>query len=104
MCKIMCSYVVKNKNVKVFNLLSKTNETKNIKWNETCKCKSRLHRNVITNNARIMRNADPNVKNCLVNGSCDRGFIWNPSNCECECDKLCVVGEYLDYKNCKDKK
>ena len=66
MCKIMCSYVVKNKNVKVFNLLSKTNETKNIKWNETCKCKSRLHRNVITNNARIMRNADPNVKNCLV--------------------------------------
>ena len=62
----MCSYVVKNKNVKVFNLLSKTNETKNIKWNETCKCKSRLHRNVITNNARIMRNADPNVKNCLV--------------------------------------
>ena len=66
MCKIMCSYVVKNKNVKVFNLLSKTNETKNIKWNETCKCKSRLHRNVITNNARIMRNADPNVKNYLV--------------------------------------
>ena len=66
MCKIMCSYVVKNKNVKVFNLLSKTNETKNIKWNETCKCKIRLHRNIITNNARIMRNADPNVKNCLV--------------------------------------
>ena len=66
MCKIMCSYVVKSKNVKVFNLLSKTNETKNIKWNETCKCKIRLHRNIITNNARIMRNVDPNVKNCLV--------------------------------------
>ena len=24
-------------------------------------------------------------------------FIWNPSNCECECD----VGEYLDCENCK---
>ena len=32
---------------------------------------------------------------------CDRGFIWNPSNYECECDKLCDVEEYLDYKSCK---
>ena len=35
---------------------------------------------------------------------CDEGFIWNPSNCECECDKLCDVGEYLDYKNCNCRK
>ena len=32
---------------------------------------------------------------------CDEGFVWNPSNCDCECDKLCDIGEYLDYKNCK---
>ena len=25
---------------------------------------------------------------------CDKGFIWNPSNCDCECDKSCDVGEY----------
>ena len=31
----------------------------------------------------------------------DKGYIWNPSNCECECDKPCDVGEYSDYKNCK---
>ena len=31
----------------------------------------------------------------------DKGFIWNPSNCECECDKTCDIGEYLDYENCK---
>ena len=24
--------------------------------------------------------------------------------CECECDKSCDVGEYLDYKNCKYRK
>ena len=30
-----------------------------------------------------------------------KGFTWNPSNCECECDELCDVGEYLDYENCK---
>ena len=32
---------------------------------------------------------------------CDKGFIWNPSSCECECDKSFDVEEYLDYKNCK---
>ena len=32
---------------------------------------------------------------------CDTEFIWNPSNCECECDKSYDVREYLDYKNCK---
>ena len=37
-------------------------------------------------------------------GVCDKRFIWNPSNCECECDKSCDVGEYLDYENCKCRK
>ena len=37
-------------------------------------------------------------------GICDKGLIWNPSNCECECDKSCNIGEYLDYKNCKCRK
>ena len=37
-------------------------------------------------------------------GICNTGFIWNPSNCEFECDKPCYVGEYLDYVNCKCRK
>ena len=37
-------------------------------------------------------------------GMCDKRFIWNPSNCECEYDKFCDIGECLDYKNCKCKK
>ena len=37
-------------------------------------------------------------------GACDKGYIWNTSNCECECDKSCDVGEYLDYENCKYRK
>ena len=37
-------------------------------------------------------------------GVCDKGFIWNPSNCECECDKSSDIGEYLDYENCKCRK
>ena len=34
----------------------------------------------------------------------DKGFIWNPSNCECECDKTCDISKYLDYENCKCRK
>ena len=30
--------------------------------------------------------------------------MWNPSTCAWECDKLCDVGQYLDYKNCKCRK
>ena len=34
----------------------------------------------------------------------DKGFIWNPSSWECECDKSCDIGEYLDHKNCMCRK
>ena len=30
--------IVKNLNIKVFNLMSRTNETRRIEWQETCKC------------------------------------------------------------------
>ena len=33
---------VKDLNVKVFNLMSRTNETRFGKWHETCKCRCRL--------------------------------------------------------------
>ena len=32
---------------------------------------------------------------------CVKGYVWNPSNCDCECDKSCSIGEYLDYSSCK---
>ena len=37
-------------------------------------------------------------------GICDIEFIWNPSNCKCECDKSWDVGEHLVYGNCKCRK
>ena len=43
-------------------------------------------------------------KELIDKGMCDKEFIWNPSKCECKCDKSCDVGEYLDYKNCECKK
>ena len=35
---------------------------------------------------------------------CNKGSIWNPSNCEYECDKSCDIDEYLHCENCKCKK
>ena len=50
--------VIKNFNVRVFNLMSRTNETTFIEWHDKCKCECRF---VITNNDGIKINA--NVKN-----------------------------------------
>ena len=47
--KMCVPYVVKNLIVKAFNLMSITNETRHIKWHETCKCKCRLDARVCNN-------------------------------------------------------
>ena len=36
----------------------------------------------------------------IKKGVCDKGSIWNPSDCEFECN----LGKYLDYENCKCRK
>ena len=50
--KICVPDVVKDLNVKVFNLILRTNETRHIKWHETCKCKFRLDASVFNNKQR----------------------------------------------------
>ena len=55
--------VVKSIGVKVFNLMSRTNEARHMGWYETCRCKCRLNASVCNNNnVEIMRNVDVNVK------------------------------------------
>ena len=96
---------VKNLNVKVFNLMSRNNETKSIKWHGTCKCICRLNK-IICNNKKIW-NKDKCICECkelIDKGVCDKGFIFNPSNCECECDKCFNIGQYLVYSDFKCKK
>ena len=60
--KLCVPDVVKNINVKVFNLMSKINETRHIIWHETCKCICRLSASVCNNKQR-----------------------WNEDKCRCEC-------------------
>ena len=59
---------------------------------------------ITISNVGIMINADVNANKWLIKVYVNKEFIWNPSNRECECDKLCDDGEYLDYVNCKSRK
>ena len=87
---------------KVFNLMSKTNDRRHIKWHETCKCKCRLDESVCNDKQRLNKDkCRYECKELIDKEICEKGFIWNPSNCSCECDRLSDVGEYLEYKNCK---
>ena len=43
-------------------------------------------------------------KELIDKGVCDKGFTWNPSNCECECDKSHDIEKYSNYSNCKCNK
>ena len=54
--KICVPNVTKNLNVKVFNLMSRTSETKFIEWHEKCKCECRLDAIVCTNKQRWNKN------------------------------------------------
>ena len=105
-CSKLCvPDVVKNMNVKVFNLMSITNETRHIKWHETCECKCRIDASVCNNKQHW--NNDKcryECKELIEKVICDKGFIWNPSRCECDFDKPCDVVEYVDYANCKCRK
>ena len=102
--KICVSDTVKNLNVKVFNLMTLNDETKSIKWHETCKCICRLNEIICNNKQRWNKDkCRCECKELIDKGVCDKGFIWNPSNCECECNKSCNIGQYLDYSDCKCK-
>ena len=97
--------VVKNINVKVFDLMSWSNQTKHIEWHKTCKCKCRSNSSVCNNKQTWSEDKCRCECRKLVDEKrCDKGFIWNPSNCNYECDKLFDAGQYLDHKNCKCKK
>ena len=68
----MCIHSVgKNINLKVFNLISRKNETRHTKLHETCKCKCRLHASVCNNKQR-----------------------WNKDKWRCECKEFVNV-KYL---------
>ena len=83
--------------------MSFSNQARHIEWYETCKCKCGLDASVSNNKQRC--NEDKCRCECrevlIDKERCDKDFIWNPSDCNCEFDESCDMGQYLDYKNCK---
>ena len=62
--------------------MSRTNETRHIKWHQRCKCKCRLDGSVCNNKQRW--NDDQcrcECKELIDKGVCNKRFIWNLSNC-----------------------
>ena len=100
--KLCVPDIAKNVNMKVYNLLSRDNGTKNVIWHETCKCVCRLTSAV--SNSRQIWNSDTCTCECNDDFAdkidCKEEYMWNPSTCACECDLWCKQGQYLDYKNC----
>ena len=60
--KVCVPDIIKTLNVKVFNLMSRTNETSYIEWHEPCKCECKFGENVCNNKQR-----------------------WDENKCRCEC-------------------
>ena len=102
MSKICAPKIIKNVNMKVYNFLMRLNETRNVLGRESCKCVCKLSSSVC-NNKQIW-NDDTCRCDCnedfagIIN--CAKGYMWNPSICECQRDKWCKQGQYLDHKNC----
>ena len=80
--KIFVPVIIKDLDVRVFNLMSRTNETRH-KWYETCKCICRLDK--IICNSKQRWNEDKcrcECKELIDKGVCDKGYVWNPSICD----------------------
>ena len=102
MAKLCVPDVIKNVNMKVYNLLMRANETKNVVYHGSCKCVCRLTSAVC--NSKQIWNSDTCSCDCnedfVDKMVCEKRYMWNPSTCACECDMWCKPGQYLDYKNC----
>ena len=83
--RVCAPNIYKNVTLKVFDLTSWKNKTKQIKWHESCKCECRLDQ-IICNNKQKW-NKDKCRCECLVHKKCGNNFVWNPSNCKCQCKR-----------------
>ena len=76
--KLCVPDVVKNLNVKVFNLMSRSNETRHIEWYEPCKWEFRIN-----------------------SSACNDKQRWNDDKCRCECEKWCGYNKFSTWWNSK---
>ena len=69
----------------MFDLMNLENTAKQVEFYESCKCVCKINSIVCREKQRF----NENKCRCeyLVNKTCQNHFVWNYSNCECECRK-----------------
>ena len=103
--QVCASNKVNNMNLKVFNLTWGLTEARFLVQHESCECKCRLSESVSNSKQTWDHNECKFECTELEDwGSCKNDYMWNPSTCDCECNKACKIYEYLDIKNCSCKK
>ena len=80
--------ITKNVTVKVFNLISQQNKTKQIIFHKSCKCVCRLDPIICNNKQKWNKNKCR--CECLINKKCGNKF-WNPNSCKCEYRKKHLI-------------
>ena len=86
MAKLCVPDIVKDMNIKVYNMLSRINETRKIVWHETCKYICRLTSAICNDKQEWNKNkctceCKEDLFSKLVY---DKGYMWNPSTCACD--------------------
>ena len=102
MTKMCVPNIIKRINMEVYNFLMRLNENCNVLWHESSKCVGKLNSSIC--NSKQIWNRDTCRCDCnedfagIINFS--KGYMWNPSTCEYQCDMWCKPRQYLDHINC----
>ena len=81
--------------------MSWSNQTKQIKWHESCPCECRLNSIICSNKQKW--NKDKCRCECLINKKCGNKF-WNPNSCKCEYRKKAAHLSAEEYEEIIDNK
>ena len=94
--KVCVSDITKNVAVKMFDLMTLTNTTKQVEFHESCKCFCKIKSSVCSEKQKF--NENKCRCECLINKKCQNDFVWNNSNCKCEYEKAAklIVEEECD--------
>ena len=80
--KVCIPDITKNVTVKMFDLMTLTNTTKQVEFHESCKCVCKINSSVGSEKQKFDK--DKCRCECLINKKCQNDFVRNYSNCECE--------------------
>ena len=74
-------------------------ETGILVHHESYECKCRLNERLC--NSKQTQNHDKSWCECKICddwNSCNDDYMWNPSTCDCECNKACRIDEIQKFK------